>query len=71
MALVEKREKYWLSKAPYSTISSHAVRAHLSIPKSDSTPAQFGNSLPKTYLSKGNYQTHYHPTRHQMRMKMH
>ena len=56
--------KYWLSKAPYSTISSHAVRAHSSVPQSYSTPAQFGNSLPKHphYLSKRNYQTQFHPT---------
>ena len=40
--------KYWPSKAPYSTISSHTVHAHSSVSRSDSTPAQFGNSLPKT-----------------------
>ena len=40
--------KYWLSKAPYSTISSHAMQAHSSVQQSDSTPVQFGNSLPKT-----------------------
>ena len=45
-----QERKYWLSKAPYSTISSHTVHAHSSIPPSDSTPAQFGNSLPKTSL---------------------
>ena len=44
-----QERKYWLSKAPYSMISSHAVHAHLSVPRSDSTPAQFGNSLPKTF----------------------
>ena len=43
-----RERKYWLSKAPYSTISSHAVCAHSSVPQSYSTPAQFGNSLPKT-----------------------
>ena len=43
-----RERKYWLSKAPYSTISSHAVRAHSSVLQSYSTPAQFGNSLPKT-----------------------
>ena len=43
-----RERKYWLSKAPYSTISSHAVRAHSSVPQSYSTLAQFGNSLPKT-----------------------
>ena len=43
-----QERKYWLSKAPYSTISSLAVYVHSSVPRSDSTPAQFGNSLPKT-----------------------
>ena len=43
-----QERKYWPSKAPYSTISSHAVHAHSSVPQSYSTPAQFGNSLPKT-----------------------
>ena len=43
-----QERKYWLSKAPYSMISSHAVHAHSSVPQSDSTPAQFGNRLPKT-----------------------
>ena len=43
-----QERKYWLSKAPYSTISSHAVQAHSSIPQSDSKPLRFGNSLPKT-----------------------
>ena len=43
-----QERKYWLSKAPYSTISSHAVRAHSSIPQSGFTPVQFGNSLPET-----------------------
>ena len=43
-----QQRKYWLSKPPYSTISSYAVRAHSSIPQSYSMPAQFGNSLPKT-----------------------
>ena len=43
-----QERKYWLSKAPYSTISSHAVHAHSSIPQSDSRLAQIGNSLPKT-----------------------
>ena len=37
-----QERKYWLSKAPYSTISSHAVRAHSSIPQSDSMPVQCG-----------------------------
>ena len=45
-----QERKYWLSKAPYSTISSHAVHAHLSVLQSDSTPAQFGNSLPTSSL---------------------
>ena len=40
--------KYWLSEAPYSTISSHAVQAHSSVPQSDSTPLQIDDSLPKT-----------------------
>ena len=40
----EQERKYWLSKAPYS----HTVHAHSSIPPSNSTPAQLGNSLPKT-----------------------
>ena len=43
-----QERKCWLSKAPYSTISSHTVHAHSSVPRSNSTPAQFGNSLPKT-----------------------
>ena len=43
-----RERKYWLSKAPYSTISSHAVRAHSSVPQPYSTHAQFSNSLPKT-----------------------
>ena len=43
-----QERKYWLSKAPYSTISSHAVLAYSSVPRTDSTSAQFGNSLPKT-----------------------
>ena len=43
-----QERKYWLYKAPYSTISSHAVHVHSSVPQSYSTPAQFGNSLPKT-----------------------
>ena len=43
-----QERKYWLCKAPYSTISPHTVHAHSSIPRSNSTPAQFGNSLPKT-----------------------
>ena len=42
-----QERKYLLAKAPYSTISSHTVHAHSSIPRSNSTPAQFGNSLPK------------------------
>ena len=29
-----QERKYWLSKAPYSTISSHAVRAHSSVSQS-------------------------------------
>ena len=48
MALMDKERKYWLYKAPYSMISSYAVHTHSSVPRSDSTPAQFGNSLPKT-----------------------
>ena len=47
MALTDKKEKNCLFKAPYSTISSQAVRAHSSIPQLYSTPAQFGNSPPK------------------------
>ena len=43
-----RERKYWLSKAPYSTISSHAVLAHSLVPQSYSTPAQFSNSIPKT-----------------------
>ena len=43
-----QEKKYRPSKAPYSMISSHAVYALSSVPRSDSTPAQFGNSLPKT-----------------------
>ena len=43
-----QERKYWLSKAPYSTISSHSVRAQPSIPEAISTPMQFSNSLPKT-----------------------
>ena len=43
-----QERKCWLSKATYSTISSHAEPAHSSIPQSDPTPVQFGNSLPKT-----------------------
>ena len=39
-----QERKYWLSNAPFSTISSHAVRAHLSLPQSYSTLAQFGKS---------------------------
>ena len=37
--------KYWPSKATYSMISSDAMHSHSSVPQSDSTPAQFGNSL--------------------------
>ena len=48
MALMDKRENVGCLKAPYSTISSHTVHAHSSVPQSDSTLAQFGNSLPKT-----------------------
>ena len=43
-----QERKYWLSKAPCSTISSHAVRAHSSVPKSDSTPEQCRYTVPKT-----------------------
>ena len=43
-----QERKYWLSKAPYSNISSHVERAHLLAPQSDSMTVQFGNSLPKT-----------------------
>ena len=43
-----QERKCWLSKAPYSTISSHTVHAHSSVPRSNSALAQFGNSLPKT-----------------------
>ena len=42
-----QERKHWLSKAPYSTISSHAVRAHASIPQSDSTPEQCRYTVPK------------------------
>ena len=44
----EQERKYWLSKAPFSTISSHAVRAHSSVPQSDSTPVQCRYAVPKT-----------------------
>ena len=46
--IIGRERKYWLSKAPCSTISSHAVRAHSSVPQSYSTPAQFSDSLSKT-----------------------
>ena len=46
-----QERKYWLSKAHYSMISSDAVHAHSSVPQSDSTPPQFGNSLPKNVLT--------------------
>ena len=40
--------KYLLSKALYSTISSHPVRAHSSVPQSDSSPVQCGYTVPET-----------------------
>ena len=43
-----QERKYWLSKAPYSTISSHAVRAHSSLPQSGSMPVQCRYTVPKT-----------------------
>ena len=43
-----QERKYWLSKAPYSMISSQPDQPQPSIPEAHSTPTQFGNSLPKT-----------------------
>ena len=43
-----QERKYLLSKEPYSTISSHAVRAHSSVPQSDCTPVQYGYTAPET-----------------------
>ena len=42
-----QERKYWLSKAPYSTISSHAVKAHSSVPQSDSTSDQCMYTVPR------------------------
>ena len=50
MALMDNRENIGCLKHLSSTISSHAVRVHSSVPQSDSTLAQFGSSLPKTSL---------------------
>ena len=44
-----QERKYWLSEASYSTVSSHAVRAHSSVPQSDSTPVQCRYTVPKTF----------------------
>ena len=43
-----RERKYWPSKTPYSTISSHAVHAYSLVQQSYSTPAQFSKGLPKT-----------------------
>ena len=37
-----------LAKARFEVLSAQPDQPHPSIPQSDSTPAQFGNSLPKT-----------------------
>ena len=63
--------KCLLAKARFSVLSSQPDQSQPSIPKIDSTPEQFGKSLPKTppLLEQKNYQTQCHPTLHQMRMK--
>ena len=43
-----QERKYWLSKAPYSMISSQPDQPHSSILEVHSTHTQFSNSLPKT-----------------------
>ena len=66
-----QERKCLLAKARFSVLSTQPDQPQPSIPEAHSTPTQFGNSLPKHphYLSNRNYQTQYHPTLHQMRMK--
>ena len=66
-----QERKCLLAKARFLVLSMQPDQPQPFIPEVDSIPQQFGNSLPKTsyYLSKRNYQTQYHPTLHQMRMK--
>ena len=62
-----KKKKTLLRRARFSVLSMQPDQSQQSIPQSDSTPAQFGNSLPKA--SSLPEQTQYHPTPHQMKMK--
>ena len=68
----DKERKALLQRAHFSVLSRQPEQPHPSIPQSDSTPGQCGYTVPEHphYLSKGSYQTQYHPTLHQMKMKM-
>ena len=44
----DKERKALLLRARFSPLSTQPDQPQLSIPLADSTPAQFGNSLPKT-----------------------
>ena len=46
----EQEKKCFLAKARFSVLSMQPDQPQPSIPKVDSTPVQFGNSLPKTSL---------------------
>ena len=48
MALMDKKENVCWLKHVFAVLSTQPDQPHLSIPQSDSTAAQFGNSLPKT-----------------------
>ena len=43
-----QERKCLLAKARFAVLSTQPDQPHPSMPQSDSTPAQFGNSLPKT-----------------------
>ena len=65
----EQDTKYWLFKAVYSTISSHAEQPYPPVLQSKFTLVQYGYTAPRTSSEPENYQTQYHPTPHQMKMK--
>ena len=48
MPLVDQREKLYLRRARFSVLSSQPDQPQSAIAETDSTPVQFGKSLPKT-----------------------
>ena len=66
-----KERKALLLRARVTVSSTQPDQQQPSIPEADSTPTQFGNSLPKSssQTEQNNFQPQHHPTLHQMRMK--